>query len=162
MRTVRLNEVGLRRIVRKIVAEQSRRMTIYDELARDILNNDQTGIQFGIADVSRSMKDDETAASVVQKLVAGGLDQATARSFVEKNFSFLVDEEAAFANSPYAVFQSAMYKNKGDERQAAQEIRDLVKSSPNKHEEVMRGLVKAGIDPDDAESYAYEILNRKY
>lgn len=67
-------------------------------------------------------------------------------------------------SDPYKEFYMAMYHDKGDERSAAQRIRMLVGStSPEAFQEIMDGLMAAGLnDEDDAEHFAYGILNRTY
>lgn len=75
-----------------------------------------------------------------------------------------VVETLVATSDPYKEFYMAMYQDVGDERAAAQKIRKLVGStSPEAFQEIMDGLMAAGLnDEDDAESFAYGILNRTY
>lgn len=83
---MRLSESGLRKVIRRIVAEQAAMEDPYEILANGLLNNDPREINWGVEFLNRSLKPTDTNDMIVQRLVQYGVDEMTARSFVDKTF----------------------------------------------------------------------------
>ena len=83
---MRITESGLRKVIKRIVAEHAAMEDPYEILANGLLNNDLKEINWGVEFLNRSLKPTDTNDMIVQRLVQYGVDEMTAHSFVDKTF----------------------------------------------------------------------------